>query len=128
MKFIIFAIFATVLALSFQGVSAQGPTTERVLNADGTPSKYTLQRFGKELTIMATHRQGRGFVRSTTMVDLDGDDKVDLAFVSGVTEENDRMFFQRRHKEGLKFEGEWQEEWDESKYQIEKMMGRKICK
>lgn len=107
------------------GIS-QGPTTERVLSANGTPSKYTVQRFGKELTILATHRQGRGYVRSTVITDLDGDGKVDMAFVSGVPED-EQMYFQRRHQEGMKFEGEWQEEWDESVFRIEEMTGRKIA-
>lgn len=125
MKFAIFAILTCVLFFSFRGIS-QGPTTERVLEPNGAPSKYTLQRFGKELTILATHKQGRGFIRQTTITDFDGDGKVDLAFVSGVTEDNERMFFQRRHQEGMKFEAEWQEEWEESVHRIEKLTGRKI--
>ncbi len=123
-------ILLAVLALgglAYVQAPAQTQTVEPVLTRDGSPTKYTLRRFGPELTIMARHQMRDG-IRATTITDLDGDGKVDLAFVSGKETDDEAMFYVRRSREGVQYRAEWQEEWGESVAEIEKIIGRSIRK
>lgn len=99
---------------------------EHVLNKDGSPSKFDLMRSGIKLQIHAEHRMGDGSIRYTIIEDSDGDNKPDRAHVVGVFEENEKMYYNRENGAGLKFYAEWKQEWDESVYQIEKLLGRSI--
>ena len=122
---IVFAIYGYVEA-DFKVFGFAQPKVERILNRDGSPSKYTVVRQGPDLEILADHQMGDGSIRSTVIKDIDGDGGVDLAFVSGVEDENARMYFHLRTEQGMEYQAEWQEEWEESVYRIEKLTGRSI--
>jgi hypothetical protein len=131
MKILIFVLTftAVILALSLELNSlplSKAWTIEHIKNPDGTLSKYTVMRRDKAVQILACHQMGDGSVRKTLIEDSDSDYVVDIAYRIGVTEEDDRMYYIRLTGIGAKYYDDWQEEWDESAYWVEKLTGRPL--
>lgn len=131
MKFVVLLLMIGLSTVAYQKSGIQTPEspqwrTELVKKADGTESKFTLMRRGVEIRIHARHRMGDGSFRETIIEDQDADGIVDRASRIGVVEEDERMDFDRSTAVGMKYFGEWQDEWDESVYQIEKLLGHSI--
>lgn len=134
MKIVIFAAMIALSAYAYTLMAApQDKGNERVwehvnvMNADGTRSKYELMLSGKTIVIHANHTMGDGSIRYTIIEDSNGDNIVDVGYVVGYTDER-KMHYNRRFRIGLEYRGEWQEEYDESRFRIEKLLGRSITK
>lgn len=133
MKFValLFALSVSAYFYSITQVGAKPPEMEswkvtRVLNPDGTPSKYELMTLRKAVQIHANHRMGDGSRRYTIIEDSNGDNVVDRAYVTGGLDDDQKMYFNRQYSMGMQYYAEWQEEWDKSKHRIEKLLGRSI--
>ncbi len=128
MKIIALSFLLALSAYAYPHLPPMMPqqTVDPIMGPDGTPSPYRIVRLGNSLKILADYRYRDGSVRSVSMLDSDGDNKVDLAYVMGKEEEDERMFYQRNIGEGKKFEEAWEEDWNEAVYRIEELIGRSI--
>jgi hypothetical protein len=123
-------ILSAMIALSAYAYS-QSPETEawkliKVMNPDGSPSKYEVMRSSKAIIIHANHEMGNGSLRYTIIEDTNGDYVVDRAYLAGGLEPDEKMYYNRQYGMGLKYYTEWQEEWNESVHRIEKLLGKTL--
>lgn len=131
MKLVFLSFVLTVGAYFYSIINHQLPDmapwkVEQVRNADGTPSKFDLMRSGIKLQIHASHSMGDGSTRDTIIEDSDGDNQVDRAYAIGGLEDDEKMYFSKSQGIGLKYFNVWQEEWEESVHEVEKLLKHSI--